>query len=97
MVNAPGKRILDFGESVVPAEAGTSNLAGNVPGPPQPSGIRLGGRMRWPTPIFLAAMQGKASLCYNNQAMGTRGFDRSVSWQIASRGAIALVKQVANA
>jgi len=28
--------------------------------------------------------------------MGTRGFDRSVLWQIASRGATALVNQVAH-
>jgi len=32
---------------------------------------------------------------WDNYKMGTRGFDRSVFWQIASRGVIALVKTVA--
>ena len=41
---------------------------------------------------LLAGSQG----CYNKVVMGTRGFDRSVLGQIASRGAIALVNPVAN-
>ena len=32
----------------------------------------------------------------DNLSMGTRGFDRSVLWRIASRGVITLVKMVAN-